>query len=40
MRPAYMLMDKNACVIPIINDKKKPNYAIQKSKYLKAFFEL
>ena len=35
-----MLMDKNACVIPIINDKKPPNYATQKSKYLKAFFEL
>ena len=35
-----MLMDRNACVIPVINDKKHPDYATQISKYLKAFFEL
>ena len=41
-KSAYMpmLMDRNACVIPIINVKKHPNYATQKSKQLKAFFEL
>ena len=32
--------DRNACVIPIIKDKKHPNYATQKSKYRKAFFKL
>ena len=33
--------DRNACVIPIIKDKKKhPNYATQKSKYRKAFIKL
>ena len=35
-----MLMDRNACVIPLIKHKKRPNYATQKSKYRKAFFKL
>ena len=35
MRPADV--NRNACLILIIHDKKHPNYATQKSKYRKAF---